>query len=435
VARAAVTVREDTPGDKRLAAYLVPAGDGADAGTLAAAAREHAAAQLPDYMLPATITLLEELPLTPGGKLDRNALPAPDYAAGATGDGHDGTGFVLEQLLCETFADVLGVDQVGPDDDFFRLGGHSLLALRLVERLRIQGVSISVRQLISAPTVNRLMDRMSLSSVRDASSVLLPIRTTGDRPPVFCIHPASGLSWCYMPLARHVPENFRLYGLQARGLDVKSEYPGSLRDMAADYIEQIRSLQPHGPYYLLGGSFGGIVAHEMAVQLRAAGEEVEGLIILDAYPSGQRRRQRQRQHAGSADWEDVAAEDAIKPADPEAETASITEIVRREVGRILGALTDEEVMLFAKNYQKNVNLMRNHDFRRFDGDALVFVATEGKPITVAEQGSGDFAAELWKPYVSGEISEIHIPCTHTDMLTPDLLAQVWTGISSWLGLE
>jgi thioesterase domain-containing protein/aryl carrier-like protein len=378
------------------------------------------------------VVVLEVLPLTVNGKLDRAALPAPDYAGAA--DDKRVMQTVTEQLLCGAFAEVLGVAHVGPDDNFFELGGHSLLALKLVEQLRKKGMSVSVRQIVTAPTVSKLMATMSFSSVSDAFSVMLPIRVGGDRPPLFCLHPAGGLSWCYMPLARHVQDNFQLYGLQARGLDGKTELAGSIREMAQDYIEQIRIVQPHGPYYLLGASFGGILAHEVAVQLQAQHEQVEALVIMDVYPPVRRGGR-----ADSVSPEHIVGEEAEQPrretADQEAISANLVDWIRAEAGEVLGAITDDEVMLLATAYDKSTRLRRKHEFRRFDGNALVFVAAEGKRISAADQDDGDSYAARWEPFISGDIAEVRLSCTHLEMLEPDELAKVWTHTSSWLGLQ
>ena len=166
VARAAVTVREDTPGDRRLAGYVVPADPGADPAELAAAVRGYAAGRLPEFMVPATVTVLDQFPLTPDGKVDRRALPALD---GPAAGGGRGPATVVEEITCRVFAEVLGVDRVGPEDSFFELGGHSLLAVtlagRLQERLGEHGLTVSVRALFAAPTPALLAAEAGLEAV------------------------------------------------------------------------------------------------------------------------------------------------------------------------------------------------------------------------------------------------------------------------------
>ena len=148
VAQAVVITREDSPGDKRLAAYIVPAG-GAATSDLPAALRDYLTARLPDYMVPAAVTMLDTLPLTANGKLDRQALPAPGQLTRAA---TRAPATPREQLLCETFAQILGLPSVGPDDNFFALGGHSLLIVSLVERLREHGIPVDIQALFQTPT-------------------------------------------------------------------------------------------------------------------------------------------------------------------------------------------------------------------------------------------------------------------------------------------
>ncbi|WP_229791801.1 non-ribosomal peptide synthase/polyketide synthase [Micromonospora fulviviridis] len=400
VAQAAVLVREDTPGDKRLVAYLVPAEAGEH---VTDTVRAYVEERLPAYLVPAAFVELDSLPLTGNGKLDRAALPAPGTpgAGGGTARVAPGPLAVLEERICEAFAEVLGLPTVGVDDDFFTLGGHSLLAVALVQRLKVRGIAVTVQEVMASPTVAGLMNALSLSSVRASLDVLLPIRTGGDRPPLFCVHPAGGLSWCYMPLARHVPEAYPIYGLQASGLDGVGALAPSLREMAADYVARMRAVQPSGPYTVVGFSFGVAPAHEIAVQLREQGEQVF-LVIMDSYPPDE------------DDEPETTAEDV-----------PWEELIRAEFGHVIAGFSDEEVGLLARVVQNNTAVRAGHRYRVFDGDALLLTSTDSAP-------DGEPVAGRWARHVTGAVTERALPCSHDELVRPDILGQVWQAVAAWL---
>lgn len=409
---AAVIVREDQPGDKRLAAYVIPSEETFDTAEL----RKYAAERLPDYMVPAAFVTMKELPLTPNGKLDRKALPAPDFAAAVTGRGPRTP---QEEILCDLFMEVLHLPRVGIDDRFFDLGGHSLLAVQLMSRIReALGVELSIGNLFEAPTVAGLAERLEMGSSQSALDVLLPLRTSGDKPPLFCVHPAGGLSWCYAGLMTNIGTDYPIYGLQARGIGQREELPKTLDDMAADYIKQIRTVQPKGPYHLLGWSLGGNVVQAMATQLQNQGEEVSLLVMLDAFPN----------HflpikEAPDDEEALIALLALGGYDPDSlgdkplDFEAAIEILRSD-GSALASL-DETVILNLKNtYVNSVGILGSYKPKTFRGNVLFFRST------IIPEWFDPIEPDSWKPYINGQIEQIDIDCRHKDLCQPEPLAQI-----------
>jgi thioesterase domain-containing protein/acyl carrier protein len=380
VARVSVIARTDRPGDTRIVAYLVPVpGADPDPGALST----FAGTELPPYMLPSAYVVLDTLPLTANDKIDRAALPAPALADRPIGRI---PGTPLEETLCRLFADVLAVPDVGPDDDFFALGGDSLTATRLAGRVAATlGGEVSVRDLFEAPTVAALAQRLGSAPGTGPLEVLLPLRTGGSQPPLFCVHAGFGVGWSYIGLARHLPPDRALYALQARSLSQPDQPAASIPAMAADYLDQIRTVQPSGPYHLLGWSFGGVVAHEMAVQLQADGETVSLLGLLDAYPA-------QSLTDGRPGALRLSVEDSSRI--PEPHRAALTATL-----------------------DKNARLMADFTPGTYIGPLLFF--------TAAQSRAGHHPAQdAWRPHVQGPILDTDVDADHDDLTAAKALTVI-----------
>ena len=285
VGEAAVVLRE-AAGEPRLVGYVTPAGGSGAQVPAPSDLRAALDRRLPAYMVPSAMVVLERLPLTPSGKLDRRGLPLPEMTGAPE---HVAPSTPEEALVVRLFEELTGASPVSVLDDFFALGGHSLLAMRLVSRLREStGTSVSVRSVFSAPTPRGLAAVVAAAgggSERRAYDPLLPLRTGGSGPPLFCVHPAGGGAVMFKGLEAHVNPDVPIYGLQASGIDspVEQQAASSVRDMAACYVDALRAAQPDGPYALLGWSLGGVIAHEMAAMLESEGGRVATLLMLDSH--------------------------------------------------------------------------------------------------------------------------------------------------------
>jgi amino acid adenylation domain-containing protein len=283
VGQSVVVVREDASGNKRLMAYWVAA-DAQKTATIKEL-REFLSEKLPDYMLPSGFVHLESLPLTPSGKVDRLALAAhsPDPApAHPPGTPLTSPRTHVEGELKEIWEGLLGVSPIGIRDNFFELGGDSLLAVgMLLEVQDTLGKNIPLSALIHEGTIEHLAKVLDAHSPEKRWSSLVEIQPEGNRTPIFFMHPIGGEVFGYGTLARYLGSDRPFYGIQARGLDGLEKPFTDMREMAAHYVEIVRSVQPAGPYLLGGYSLGAVIAFEMAQQLYASGQAIPFLAVLD----------------------------------------------------------------------------------------------------------------------------------------------------------
>ncbi|GAA2253894.1 non-ribosomal peptide synthetase [Streptomyces ruber] len=422
VAQAVVTGRPAGDGDVRLVAHLVPA---AGVAVRVTEVRAHARRHLPPYMVPAAFLLLDALPLTPNGKLDRAALPEPAAGHGA-GDGR--SPFTpRERLLAELFAEVLGIPSVGADDSFFDLGGHSLLVPRLTRRIRaLLGTEVGLRTLFEAPTPAALAEYLEGGRPERALDVVLTLRPTGTRPPLWCLHPVGGIGWSYTGLLRHLGPDQPVYALQARGLDGREPLPASVEEMAADYVGQIRAVQPTGPYHLLGWSAGGLIAHAVATELAAQGERTALLAALNSYPS---RRKPLDPPDALPDVRKVLAYlldvtvDEL-PAGPVTYERAVE--ILHEHGHAVVGLQPRQLETIVAVMANTARLTGAFTPKVFDGDLLLFTATVDR-----DPDTTDPAA--WNPYVTGPVEVHDIAVRHERMAHPEALARIGPVLAARLG--
>ena len=288
IAQAVTVVREDSPGDRRLVAYVVAH----ESAPLAAAdLRSFLRQSLPDYMVPAIFMMMDALPLTPNGKVDRRALPAPEKSRLEAGSSLMAPRDAIELQLIKIWEEVLRVEPVGLRDNFFELGGDSLLAVRLFAQIdKAFGQKLPLATLFQAPTVEQLANVLRQEEWSPPWSALVPIQPRGSKPPFFCVHAHGGEVLIFKDLAKRLGPDQPFYGLQALWLNGDQARPTRVEEMAAHYLKEIQTLQPEGPYFLGGYCYGGKVAFEMAQQLYAQGQEVALLVMLDAYAPGYPQR-------------------------------------------------------------------------------------------------------------------------------------------------
>ncbi|WP_275580485.1 non-ribosomal peptide synthetase [Mycobacterium riyadhense] len=427
VTQAAVVVREDQPGDKRLVGYVCGAVD-------VTGLRAVLAERLPAHMVPAAVVAIDELPLTVTGKLDKRALPAPDYSAAGR---YRAPATPTEEVLADIYAEVLGLDRVGVDDSFFDLGGDSLLGMRAIAAINASlGAHLPVRILFDAPTVAGLSQqlRTHVSSVD-----IVPVETLkrGTGVPLFCIHPGGGISWAYRALGDYL--DGPIIGIQQIFQSAEIQ-PRSIRDMAKAYSERIKANYPGGPYKLLGWSLGGVIAQELAIELSRQGFEIQCLVLLDAVhfadTGGAVRDQALDENEVVQDFAremleryltdgrtDIADQSTTLADDSAAELHDQRE---EELGP--DAASKQLLEFMVENLKTVESYLSEHTPGVFAGNVIIFSAAR----SAVDRTSS--LLQCWRPYVAGDIAEYSVDCTHDDMLTTESLSMYGEQLSGLLAL-
>ncbi len=434
-----VVAAENGNGDKRLIAYVVPHGPESINGDL----REFLKQKLPEYMVPSAFVVLDSLPLTASGKLNRRALPAPEGGTGvpSVNSAYAAPQTHLEKLLTNIWADVLEVKAIGIEDNFFDLGGHSLLAVRLFGQIEKKlGKCLPLATLFQAPTVAQLAAVIQKDWTAEWSS-LVEIQPVGSKPPFFCVHALGGNVLEYRELARLLGEEQPFYGLQSAGLDGKHTPHTRVEDMAAHYIKEMRELQPNGPYFIGGRSLGGMVAFEMAQRLRAQGAEVGLLALLDTYPSGYAkllreqttlrgrcRREVSRTKAHLANLGSLSLKEKLSYLFAKSKFAprKIKSHVWRRVINSFANLGRPLPRALQDIKELNSLAVRAYEPKVYDGHVTLFWASSDLRASV------DFVAG-WRALAGGGIEVHEIPGTHLDIVKEPHVSELARKLSSCLG--
>jgi len=425
VSQTCVVVHVGSAGQKELVAYVVAGSGSIDANAL----RTQLARTLPDYMLPAVVIPLDALPLTANGKVDRTALPRPTYPNRSASANTPRS--AQEEILQTLFAEVLGVPDVGIYDNFFELGGHSLLAAQLASRIRAMlELPLTIRDLFDAPTVAALAQRLIADAAGQTPTMpVLTIRGGGNGAPVFCFHPASGLGWAYSRLMPFVDGDHPIYALQAKGFAADETPHESLRTMVDDYLASMRSLHPQGPYHLVGWSFGGLVAFEIACELKRQGEEVGLLAVLDTgfLESPQDDR-------GDDQYlDELLAMEGIDRV-PGAGTPSIDEAFDLLCTRN-SPFTSLGRELFATSieiYRNNMRLFRaSPPSQHYPGQALLVSSTVGadgaRLPTLVTEG--------WPRVLTGPLEHLRVDCSHYALFDTRQVAAVGEAVARGIAMR
>jgi amino acid adenylation domain-containing protein len=411
-----VIAREDSPGDKRLVAYVVFEGAERDISALKA----HLEVELPDYMVPAIFVELDQLPLTSNGKLDRPALPAPTV----TGSYYIAPRTHAELVIARIFSRLLGVALVSAQDDFFELGGHSLLATQLFAAIATElSVKLPVSTVFQAPTVEQLA-RLVDARVEPAQTNLVTLRSRGAGAPLVLVHAVGGTVFAYQALVARLGADRPCYAFEALGLAAGETPRETVEEMAAAYAKELLAVQPQGPFHLCGWSFGGVVVVELAKVLRAAGHEVLSAVLIDSFAPSAFATMAIDPMATLAEYAaDLGVEvdlDELRGLTAEAALAHVTAQLHTG-GAVPPHIGVDQIARRVGVFAANMRAIKQYRPGAVEAPLVVLRASEGD----------SDPAETWRAH--GAVTEIAVPGNHHSMVTPPHVDELARTIDAVLG--
>lgn len=423
-----VEVRGSNSENKRILAWVVAAVPDLSSSDLAT----HLSDRLPAYMQPSAISLLAELPLSANGKIDTQALPDPLQAnVGSRPDTMERPTGEVEEQLAVLWQELLGASKIGRDEDFFAIGGHSLMALRLFSRINSRfGRNLPLSSLISHPTIRSLATllepREAQASSTTPTSVALPkkghfvtLSEGGSEPPLVCIHGGDGGVIFYRGLANLLPKSFPLHAIESLDLSSSHEIePASVEETAAAYVQHLLARYPEGPYRLVGYSFGGVVAHEMACLLQESGHRVEFVGLFDTHnPSARNRAYTLPERLGIF-WKQhlhvPLPTRLVKLGARIVEGIATNHRIQREIRNAarLGPAEAHSDLRRSQVREENWRAMQAYRPRRFNGRLTLFKAmTESDKVEWDE----DYG---WSPFSARPLRVVPVPGRHLTLFEP-----------------
>ncbi|MEW6732307.1 MAG: amino acid adenylation domain-containing protein [Acidobacteriota bacterium] len=421
-----VIAHEDLPGEKRLVAYLT-----AKADLTADQLSDFLKQRLPEYMLPSAFIILDRLPLNANGKIDRRLLPSPDEDRLRSKESYLPPRDNLEFQLVRIWEEILNISPIGVRDSFFDLGGHSLLAVRLMFQIKkLSGLDMPLTTLFQATTIEKMALLLRQQESVISASALVIIQPRGSKRPFFCVHPAGGNVLCYVNLARHLGLDQPFYGLQARGLNAAAEPDTNIKDMAACYIEAIRTVQPHGPYLLGGWSMGGLVAFEMAQQLRKQNEEVAKIVLFDTWSPIYNKEPQyysetemmiwfiKRMQPHALDNLPILLDEQVAELGPEELLERIFELAKT-ADQLPTDFSLSQLRRLANVYKVNSYAAWNYLPEVCDSPITIFRATQMSESLSEELKNAGAISDLslgWQNFARGILDIKTISCTHEEMM-------------------